>query len=250
MNLHLQKLSGRLQLCMYSLLSNYILCSLIEAKPNLPSIQHALSLNSLIRWQYEHIKGHIVDINDQYNEVFPSFDLLNPEFSPSHRIIDIFIVVLLFIYLASTVTNISSHVFNNLIIWLLNLQVLHLMYLLSQTLVSRTMSLPLFHTFIFITNQSLKYFIMLWTSQVLRLSYLPLDVVSIKPSTVIIFQRLLSSLIQSTLQERYLIWFLTHSKNIQQLFLTNFKYFSLTIRKTQLNSGSVLVNVNCLFTKL
>ena len=89
-NLHLQKLSERLQLHMHSLLANHILCSLIEAKPNLPSIQHALSLNSLTRRQCKCIKDHIVDMNNQYNKVFPSFDPLNPEFSPGHRIIDIF----------------------------------------------------------------------------------------------------------------------------------------------------------------
>ena len=48
-NFYLQKLSGRSQLRMHSLPANHILCSLIEAKPNLPSIQHTLSLNSLTR---------------------------------------------------------------------------------------------------------------------------------------------------------------------------------------------------------
>jgi len=37
-NLYLQKLSGRLQLCLHSLPSNHILCSLLEARPNLPSM--------------------------------------------------------------------------------------------------------------------------------------------------------------------------------------------------------------------
>ena len=73
-----------------SLLANHILYSLIEAKPNILFIQYALSLNSLIRQQCEHIKGHIVDMDNQYNEVFSSFDLLNPEFSSGHRIINIF----------------------------------------------------------------------------------------------------------------------------------------------------------------
>ena len=75
---------------MHSLLSNHILCSLIEAKPNLLSIQHTLLLVSLTRCQCEHIKGHIVDMDNHYNEVFPSFDPLNPESSSSSRIIDIF----------------------------------------------------------------------------------------------------------------------------------------------------------------
>jgi len=36
------------------------------------------------------IKGPVVDINNRFNEVFPSFDPLNPDFASGHRIIDIF----------------------------------------------------------------------------------------------------------------------------------------------------------------
>jgi len=89
-NLHLQKLSGRSQLHLYSLPLNHILCSLLEARPNLLSTQHALSLNSLTRCQYEHIRGYLVNMDNQYNKVFPFFDLLNPEFFSSHKIIDMF----------------------------------------------------------------------------------------------------------------------------------------------------------------
>ena len=62
----------------------------MEAKSNLLSIQHLLSLSSLTKYQYELIKGYIVNIDNQFNEVFPSFDPLNPEFLPGHRIIDSF----------------------------------------------------------------------------------------------------------------------------------------------------------------
>ena len=141
-----------------------------------------------------------------YNTVFPSFDPLNPEFSSGHRIIDIFASCFSFhFYLAIAMTKILSHEFNNLIIWPLNLQVLHLMHSLSWMLASRTMSLSPFHIFIFITNQLPKYFTMLWTSQALRLSYLPSNMASIKPPTIITFWRSLSLLIQFMLQERYLI---------------------------------------------
>ena len=50
--------------------------------------QHFLSLNSLTRRQYSLIKGHLVDIDNRFNKVFSSFDLINPELFPSHRIID------------------------------------------------------------------------------------------------------------------------------------------------------------------
>jgi len=46
-NLHLQKLSGRLQLCAHSLSNNHILCSLMEPKLVALSKSHMLSLNSL-----------------------------------------------------------------------------------------------------------------------------------------------------------------------------------------------------------
>ena len=89
-NLHLQKLSGRLQLWAHSLPLNHILHSLMENKSNTPSQQHSLLLNSLTKHQHELIKGHLVDMDNCFNEVFPSFDPLNPEISPGSRIIDIF----------------------------------------------------------------------------------------------------------------------------------------------------------------
>jgi len=51
---------------------------------------HSISLNSLTKQQCSLIKGHIVDIDNRFNEVFPSFDPLNPEFWPGSRIIDKF----------------------------------------------------------------------------------------------------------------------------------------------------------------
>ena len=50
--------------------------------------QHSLSLNSLTRRQHSLIKGHLVDMDNRFNEVFSSFDLINPELFPSHRIIN------------------------------------------------------------------------------------------------------------------------------------------------------------------
>ena len=50
--------------------------------------QHALSLNFLTRKQCGLIKGHIVNMENQFNKVFPSFDPINPEFFPGNKIID------------------------------------------------------------------------------------------------------------------------------------------------------------------
>jgi len=89
-HLYLQKLSGRSQLRAYTLFANYILCSFIESNSDIPLHLHSLLLSSLARRQCGLIKDYLVNINNHFNEVFPLFDLLNSEFSPGSRIIDIF----------------------------------------------------------------------------------------------------------------------------------------------------------------
>jgi len=49
-----------------------------------------LLLNSLTKCQCSLIKRYIVDMDNRFNEVFLSFDPLNPEFRPGNRIIDNF----------------------------------------------------------------------------------------------------------------------------------------------------------------
>jgi len=87
-NLHLQKIEGRSQLRAHSLPPNYILCFLMS--PSIESLphQHPLSLNSLTRRQRGLIKGYLVDMKNYFNKIFPSFDPINPELFPGHRIID------------------------------------------------------------------------------------------------------------------------------------------------------------------
>jgi len=51
---------------------------------------YCLFLDLLSYHQREIIKGSIIDIDDRFNKVFPSFDPLNKEFSPSSYITDIF----------------------------------------------------------------------------------------------------------------------------------------------------------------
>ena len=58
----------------------------IESLPH----QHPFLLNSLTRRQCGLIKGHLVDMENCFNEVFPSFNSINPELFPGHRIIDIY----------------------------------------------------------------------------------------------------------------------------------------------------------------
>ena len=51
---------------------------------------YLLSLGFLSKYQHELIKGSVVDIDNCFNKVFPSFDLLNPKFSSGYRIINTF----------------------------------------------------------------------------------------------------------------------------------------------------------------
>ena len=62
----------------------------MKYNPKIPTHLHPILLNSLARCQCGLIKGHLVDMNNRFNEVFPSFNLLNPEFKPGNRIIDCF----------------------------------------------------------------------------------------------------------------------------------------------------------------
>jgi len=88
--LHLQKLSGKLQLRAHSLPSNHILRSLLETNSLSNTISHRLSLNNLTLKQWLKIKGSVVDMDNRFNEVFPSFDLFNKEFALGHCLINIF----------------------------------------------------------------------------------------------------------------------------------------------------------------
>jgi len=89
-NLHLCKLSGQAQLRAHSLSYNHILHTLLESRPFYNHTPHSLSLDSLTCHQRENIKGTIIDMDNRVNEVFPSFNPLNIEFSPSSCLIDIF----------------------------------------------------------------------------------------------------------------------------------------------------------------
>jgi len=89
-NFHLQKLSRRLQLHTHSLSTNHILCFLIEPRMKDSTKLHSLSLGFLSKHQCQLIKGPIVNMDNHFNEVFPSFDPLISEISPRYRIIDNF----------------------------------------------------------------------------------------------------------------------------------------------------------------
>ena len=62
----------------------------MENNSNSPTPPHPLSLSSLTGCQHSLIKGHLIDMENWFNKVFPSFNPLNPEFKPDDRIIDCF----------------------------------------------------------------------------------------------------------------------------------------------------------------
>ena len=88
--LHLQKLGGISQLWAYSLPPNHLIWLLMELSLGSSSVQHSSSLDSLTSRQHSLIKGHLVDMNNRFNGIFPSFIPLHSEFSSGHRVIDNF----------------------------------------------------------------------------------------------------------------------------------------------------------------
>ena len=118
-HLHLQKLSGRFQLRAHALPINHILRFLIENNSEISTHPHSLLLSSLTRCQCRLIKGHLVDIDNKFNEVFPSFDSLNSEFKLDNRIIDSFSNRFLFHLFSKS----NDHLFKNCIQQLNNLAI-------------------------------------------------------------------------------------------------------------------------------
>ena len=69
-HLYLQKLSGRSQLRAYFLPDNHILHLLMDNNPNSSSSSHPMSLGLLTGRYCNLIKGYLVDMENQFNEVF------------------------------------------------------------------------------------------------------------------------------------------------------------------------------------
>ena len=88
--LYLQKLGRRSQLQVHSLSLNHLIQSIIDSSYSVFMTQHPTSLDSLTRYQQFLIKSHLVDTNNRFNGIFPSFTPLHSELSSSYRIIDNF----------------------------------------------------------------------------------------------------------------------------------------------------------------
>ena len=95
---HLQKLGGRLQLCILSLPSNHIIRTFIDFPFCSPWYCHSSSLTSFTDRQKTKIKSHLIDSNNRAYGTFPLFSPLHPKLSLGVRIIDIFSVCFSFNY--------------------------------------------------------------------------------------------------------------------------------------------------------
>ena len=89
-HLHIQKLNGEFQLRTHSLLSNHIIKLLLEIRLSIKANTHCLSLEGLIHKQCLKIKGSMVDIDNRFNKIIPSFSPFDHKFLLGNRLIDIF----------------------------------------------------------------------------------------------------------------------------------------------------------------
>jgi len=96
--LHLQKLSGKIQLCTHSLLPNHIINSILEVRYFSNKEHHLLLMENLTTKQKLKIKEPIVDANNRLNGIFKLFDLFNLEFFPGNRLVDLFFNCISFSY--------------------------------------------------------------------------------------------------------------------------------------------------------
>jgi len=89
-NLHFQKLSGRLQLHTQLLLPNYLIKLLLESRYSSYHNKHYLLMENLTSKQRLKVKSFIINANNRLNGIFYSFNPFNNKFSPEDRLIDMF----------------------------------------------------------------------------------------------------------------------------------------------------------------
>ena len=87
---HLQNIAKRLQIHPFKLPANHILRNLLDKSSPLSNTSNSHNIGSLTNHQRTLTKGHLIDTCNKVYGIFPSFSPLNPEFFPSHRIIDNF----------------------------------------------------------------------------------------------------------------------------------------------------------------
>jgi len=76
--------------------SNYAINTILKRRYSKNTSLHYLSLKNITSKQRLKIKSSIIDTNNHFNEIFPSFDSLNSKFSSGFRLIDNFSTHFLF----------------------------------------------------------------------------------------------------------------------------------------------------------
>ena len=88
--LHLDKIIDQYQLHIVALPKQYTINSLLDNHYSKKTTPHHITTSYLIDKQWLKIKSPIIDINTYLNEVIPSFDSLNKEFSLGFCLINTF----------------------------------------------------------------------------------------------------------------------------------------------------------------
>ena len=108
-HLHLKKLYERFLLRESSLSPNHIINSILSSDGLHKHNSYNISINNLIFKQRLCLKSVLIDVNNRYNKLFPSFSFFNEEFNPGNCLIDFFLDQFSF-YLCSL--NIKKHIEN------------------------------------------------------------------------------------------------------------------------------------------
>ena len=87
---HLHKIAKRSQICPFKLPDNHILKNLLNDSPPQSKFPNSHNISSLTTCQKALTKSHLIDTSIKSHGIFPSFFPLDPEFFPSHCIIDNF----------------------------------------------------------------------------------------------------------------------------------------------------------------
>ena len=152
-HLHLQKLNRCLLLWVYLLSSNHIINLLLESRDPNTQESHCLLLDKLMPRQCSSIKDLLVNMDNKFNKVFPSFSSFNYESLLGNRLIDIFPNHFHFTLWTENNHNIKSH------LWCLNNITIQ---------ASRTRLLCQYPIFTVIIIQSSKLYIMQLRSHLLK----------------------------------------------------------------------------------
>ena len=222
----------------------------MESKTSSSPKLYFLLLSSLSKHQRELIKSSVVDVDNHFNEVFPSFDLLNPEFALGCGIIDIFPSCFSFnLFSKCNEDNLKSQIcqLDNMTIMSSN-NTSHALIIMDAS-IKNNIATSISH--ICIRNKpitkTLHHVVNVMSTEA-KLFAIRCSINQAINSTGI--SKSLLSWIQYTLQERSSIHCCIPFKFMQLLSLKNFVFSSLVVKKIWSNSGSVQVDTTSHSTKL